>query len=109
MNIHTCDQPVKSCVPVDRIVEARASFPHGSLSFEAEFEGEDLTGLSDLAQLFTYTGMICDCLRYRRGGTMIALLRDSECSNFRLMDTALAQAASLKMVRWTMVVSKPTT
>lgn len=108
MNIHTSDLSAKSLIPVERILEARTSFPHGTLSFEVEFEGEELTALSDLVLLFTRTDMICDCLRYRRNGTIVALLHDSEWSNFQLMDTTLAQTASLTMVRWTMVLSKPT-
>ena len=107
MNIHTSDLSAKSCIPIERIDEARASFPHGTLSFEVEFEGEELTALSDLVALFTRTDMICDCVRYRRSGKIIALLHDSERSNFQLMDTVLAQTASLEMVRWTIVVSKP--
>ncbi len=108
MNIHTGDLSAKSCIPVERIGEARASFRDGTLSFEVEFEAEQLTALSDLVLLFARTDIICDCLRYRRNGAIVALLRDSERSNFQLMDTALAQTASLKVVRWTIVVSKPT-
>lgn len=107
MNIHNADLSVRSCIPIERIDEARASFPHAILSFEIEFEAEDLTALSDLVLLFKRTDMICDCVRYRRSGTIIALLNDSEQSNFQLMDTALAQAGSLEIVRWTIVVSKP--
>lgn len=106
MNIHATDLSVKSRVPVERILEARASFPHCMLSFEVEFEGEELTALSDLVVLFTRTGLTCDCLRYRRNGTIFARLCDGKRSNFRLMDTALAQSASLTMVRWTIVLSK---
>ncbi len=109
MNIHTSNLSARSCIPIERIDEARASFPHGTLSFEVEFEGEELTALSELVALFTRAGMICDCLRYRRNGTIVALLHDSERSNFQLMDAALAQTASVKLVRWTMVVSKSTT
>ena len=108
MNIHNADLSVRSCIPIARIDEARASFPHAILSFEVEFEGEELTALSDLVALFTRTGMICDCLRYRRNATIGALLQDGERSNFQLMDIALAQTASVKLVRWTMVLSKST-
>ncbi|MEO9877221.1 MAG: hypothetical protein ABJM26_01500 [Anderseniella sp.] len=107
MNIHTSGLSPKSRIPVERILEARASFPHGALSFEIEFEGEGLTALSDLVLLFTRAGLTCDCLRYRRNGTILALLCDNEYSNFRLMDAALTQSVSLTMVRWTIVLSKP--
>lgn len=107
MNVQFSDLSAKSGIPVQRIHEARASFPHCTLSFEVEFEGQDLTALSDLPLLFIRAGLTCECLRYRRNGPVLALLKDNEHSNFQLMETALAQSASLRLVRWTIVLSKP--
>ncbi|MEO1158876.1 MAG: hypothetical protein AAFW74_00275 [Pseudomonadota bacterium] len=77
------------------------------MSFEVEFEVQELEALADLVVLFTRAGLICDGLRYRRDGSILARLCDSERSDFQLMDTALEQFPSLKMVRWTTVLSKP--
>ncbi|WP_337660538.1 hypothetical protein [Anderseniella sp. Alg231-50] len=107
MNVHSTDLSAKSSVPVARIVEARGSLPHCTLSFEVEFEVEELEALSDLVSLFARAGLICDGLRYRRDGSILVRLCDSDRSDFQLMDAALDQLPSLKMVRWTTVLSKP--
>ncbi len=107
MNFHVPDVSAKSRVPVARILETRASFPHNNLSFEVEFEAEELTALSDLVLLLARSGLLCDNVCYRRNGIVFARLCDSKSSNYRLMAAALAQLASLRLVRWTIILSKP--
>ncbi len=106
MNVLAPELSATSGIPVDRIVEARAAFPDCSLSFEVEFAAEELTALSDLVLLFAATQLTCETLRYYGNGTILARLSDSESSDFRLMDTALARSVSLKLVRWTTVLSR---
>ena len=106
MNVHASNLSAKSRIPVERILEARVSFPHCSLSFEVEFEAEELTDLSDLVVLFARIQLTCDSLRYYGKGTVLARFCDSERANFRLKDAVLAQSTSLRLVRWTTVLSK---
>ncbi len=106
MNVLAPELSATSGIPVDRIFEARASFPHCGLSFEVEFEVVQWTALSDLVLLIARSGLTCDHLRYHGSGTVLARICDSKCSNFRLMDSALARSASLRLVRWTTVLSR---
>lgn len=109
MNVHSTDLSVRPRIPVTRILETRGSFPRCTLSFEVEFEVEELDAVSDLVLLFKRAGLTCDGLRYRRNGCVLARLRDSEASDFRLMDTVLNRSTSLRLVRWTSILSKSST
>ncbi|MEM9470894.1 MAG: hypothetical protein AAGA00_02980 [Pseudomonadota bacterium] len=106
MNVHSTNLSVGSRIPVSRIVEARRSLPHCSLSFEVEFEVDGLEGLSDLVLLLARAGLTCDALRYRRNGSILVRLCDSEGSDLALLEVGLDQCTSLTMVRWTTVLSK---
>ncbi len=107
MNVHSTNLSAGSGIPVARIAEARRSLPHCALSFELEFEAQGLQAVSDLVVLFTRAGLTCDALRYSASGSILARLCDSESSDFTLMDAGLDQLASLTMVRWTTILSKP--
>lgn len=106
MNIHSTDVHSTCRIPVERVAEARSSFSACSLSFEVEFEADGLVALSDLVLLINRSGLTCDHLKYCSPNRIMARLCDSRSANLQLLDADLATQVSIRLVRWTNVVSR---
>ena len=104
MNVQTRHRAATSIIPVERIREARAAFPQGRISYEAEFELPDFAALADLVSLFAAMDLECDGLRYRNNGTLRVLLRDGVGTDARLAVPPAAPTTGLKLIRWTTVL-----
>lgn len=107
MNVQTRNIAATSIIPVERIREARAAFPQGRISYDAEFELPDFTALADLVSLFAGMNLDCDGLRYRSNGTLRVLLRDRVGTDARLAVPSAVPATGLKLIRWTTVLGMP--